>query len=94
MRSENGWRIRVGSYAPDPEVLADSNITHLGTSEPGKKQPDFVIGDSYNVDVTGARKTSIAEHMGRDCYEHQDQLMTYPTLRGADIAKIFGGAGE
>jgi RHS repeat-associated protein len=82
------------AVAQDPEVLADSNITHLGTSEPGKKLPDFVIGDSYNVDVTGASKTSIAEHMGRDYYEHPDQLMTYPTLKGPDIAKIFGGVGE
>ncbi|MGW2696099.1 LamG-like jellyroll fold domain-containing protein [Streptomyces sp. NPDC001296] len=82
------------AVAQDPEVLADSNITHLGTSEPGKKLPDFVIGDSYNVDVTGASKTSIAEHMGRDYYEHPDQLMTYPTLKGPDIAEIFGGVGE
>ncbi|MGW2516578.1 hypothetical protein ACWC09_06010 [Streptomyces sp. NPDC001617] len=44
--------------------------------------------------MTGASKTSIAEHMGRDYYEHPDQLMTYPTLRGPDIAEIFGGVGE
>lgn len=37
---------------------------------------------------------SIPDQMGRDYYEHPDQLMTYLTLKGPDIAEAFGGVGE
>ena len=77
------------AVAADPAVLADDNIFHQGASEPGQKVADFVIGGEYNVDVTGDSATSIREHQGRDYYDHSDQIMTYPSLTGADIAKIF-----
>ncbi|GIE25331.1 hypothetical protein Ahu01nite_084330 [Winogradskya humida] len=82
------------AVAADPKVVADGNIVHVGASLPGRAEPDFVIGGSHNIDVTGASRTSISEHMGRDYYKHNDQLLTYPTLAGADIAKIFGKVGR
>jgi hypothetical protein len=61
---------------------------------PGRKEPDFVIGGSYNFDVTGGSATSIANHMGRGYYKRADQIGTYPALASGDIASIFGKFGR
>jgi hypothetical protein len=80
------------AVARDPEVLADSNITHLGTAA-GREASDFVIGDNYNIDVTGNSRTSITDHMSRNYYQHPDQILTYSTLTPGEVATIYGKAG-
>ncbi len=77
------------TVAADPAIAADSNITHQGSSQTGQKVPDFVIGDGNNVDVTGASQSSIDKHLGRDYYDHPDQLITYPTVPQSKLKDIF-----
>jgi len=78
------------AVANDPEVLADANIVHQGTANPGQAVADFVIGGKYNVDVTGDSATSIRVHEGRDYYDHPDQILTYPTLSNDEVGQITG----
>ncbi|MFD9701375.1 hypothetical protein [Lentzea sp. NPDC059081] len=70
-------------------VRRDTNITHLGTSQPGKAVPDFEIGGQHNVDVTGGSASSLRTHMNRPYYSHPDQILTYPSLPASTLNAIF-----
>ena len=75
--------------AVDSAVSSDANIVRQGGSLPGKPVPDFVIGDGKNVDVTGASQSSIDTHLGRDYYDHPDQIITYPSIPQSKLKDIF-----
>jgi len=77
------------SAAVDGAVQGDANIVHQGTSQAGQKLPDFVIGDCKNVDVTGSSESSINDHLGRDYYDHPDQIITYPSIPQSKLNDIF-----
>ncbi|GAB2843465.1 hypothetical protein [Lentzea nigeriaca] len=70
-------------------VRSDTNISHLGTSQPGKAVPDFKIGGKHNVDVTGGSATSMRTHMNRPYYSHPDQVLTYPSVPKTKLDAIF-----
>ncbi len=70
-------------------VARDTNITHLGTSSPGRAVPDFRIGGRHNVDVTGSSPSSLRTHMNRPYYTHPDQILTYPSVSPATLNAIF-----
>ncbi|MEU0880513.1 hypothetical protein ABZ345_18070 [Lentzea sp. NPDC005914] len=70
-------------------VARDTNITHLGTSAPGRAVPDFQIGGRHNVDVTGGSPSSLRTHMNRPYYTHPDQILTYPSVPRSKLDAIF-----
>ncbi|WP_086663488.1 hypothetical protein [Lentzea kentuckyensis] len=70
-------------------VRRDTNIAHLGTSQPGRAVPDFRIGGQHNVDVTGGSPSSLRTHMNRPYYSHPDQILTYPSLPKSTLDAIF-----
>ena len=77
------------AVARDPEVMADPNIQHLGTSRPGQRVGDFEIGDGIIVDITGASDTSIKAHLRRPYIDHRDQIITYRSLTFDELREIF-----
>ncbi|WP_369034861.1 SpvB/TcaC N-terminal domain-containing protein [Streptomyces adonidis] len=78
--------------AQNPAVVADPNITHMGTSAPGQKVADFKIkdGDEYvNIDVTGSSATSIRDHLNRDYITTRDQILDYPSVSDQYAKDVF-----
>ncbi|MFR9800602.1 hypothetical protein ACL02U_32605 [Streptomyces sp. MS06] len=90
-------RMFVGSdienaIAEDAAVQADPNIAHLGTSQPGQAVPDFHIldgGAEVGIDITGASRTSIGEHLARSYVESRAQILDYPSLSDDFLAEVF-----
>ncbi len=70
-------------------VGRDTNIAHLGASNPGKAVPDFKIGGKHNVDITGSSASSIRQHMNRPYYSHPDQILSYPKVPPGTLKDIF-----
>ncbi|OLZ53105.1 hypothetical protein BS329_09745 [Amycolatopsis coloradensis] len=70
-------------------VARDTNISHLGASNPGKAVPDFQIGGKHNVDITGGSASSTRTHMNRPYYHHPDQILSYPTIPKTKLEDIF-----
>jgi hypothetical protein len=80
------------AVANDPAVLADDSISHLGTSMPGQKVPDFTItadGQTFNMDVTGPSESSIDSHLARPYISDPSQVLTYPAPSNQFLSDVF-----
>jgi hypothetical protein len=80
------------AVANDPAVLADGNISHLGTSMPGQKVPDFTIsadGKTFNMDITGPSESSLNSHLARPYINDPSQVLTYPSPSLQFLKDVF-----
>jgi hypothetical protein len=80
------------AVANDPAVLADGNISHLGTSMPGQKVPDFTIsadGKTFNMDITGPSESSLNSHLARPYITDPSQVLTYPSPSLQFLKDVF-----
>jgi hypothetical protein len=80
----------VGDYEA---VDSDPNIRWLGTQNPGRSVPDFVINDGgrdVNIDITGGSDASKNSHLEREYMkEHPSILMQYASINRNDLRKVF-----
>ncbi|RJQ82058.1 hypothetical protein D5S17_03820 [Pseudonocardiaceae bacterium YIM PH 21723] len=70
-------------------VASDPNIKHMGAGKPGQPVADFQIGNQHNVDITGGTKKSMDDHLVRNYYDHEDQILQYPTFDKKKLDDIF-----
>ncbi|PKV82798.1 polymorphic toxin-type HINT domain-containing protein [Streptomyces sp. TLI_146] len=80
------------AIAEDAQVLGDTNVTHMGNSQPGQGVTDFRItvnGKAFDVDITGPSRSSWDDHMRWPYITSGYQVFTYPSPSNEFLAKLF-----